>query len=208
MQKYIGNVIVSNLNYRIDKCFNKCKSLEEIGNDLPVLIIGLENAKKLIKDFNILKREYNGKKVWWTLSKTEKRVEYDKNIADFCEFCINNILDEVRYRNINVITLNYNKIKRCLNFIKSTDNEKRYYIDNNKFIFVYDTKNDDNFKYIYGFSLNTAAFFGIPKKKIISLFENNPKNKKIPNFYCIPNGIKRLIKDEIPSKMILLEYFS
>ena len=208
MQKYIGNILVNNLNYKVDKCFQKVKSLEEINNDLPLLIIGLDNAKSLISDFNILKREYDDNKIWWTLSKTEKRVDYDKNISDFYDFCIRNITNMIKYTNINIFELNFGKIRRCLKYVLNQNIPKKYYVDNNKFIFVYDMKDSDNVKNIYGFSLNTVSFFGKNKQKILSFFEKNPKNTKISNFYEIPNNIKRLINDAIPSEMILLEYFT
>ena len=55
MQRYIGNIVVSNLNYKVDSCFRKLKSLDDVNDELPILIIGLENAKKSISEFNILK---------------------------------------------------------------------------------------------------------------------------------------------------------
>lgn len=202
MQKYIGNIIVNKLNYKTDDCFKKCLSIFDIDKTLPTLIIGINKAKELISDFNILKREYSENMIWWTLSKNEKRIDYDKNINDFYNFCITKILEKVEYRNIDIFGLSYSKIKRCLNYVKNDAFEKRYYVDNNKFVFLYD-KN-----YVYGFSLNTAAFLGIDKRKIISMIDNNNKNKRIDNFYSIPNKIKKIIDDDIPSEMILAEYFT
>ena len=205
MKKYIGN-IVANQKYKVDSCFKKCQTLSEIDETLPTLIIGLQNAKNSIKDFKILVKKYNEDMLWWTFSKTERNIDYEKDIIDFHNYCIANITKSINYHNINYINLTYNKAKKCLNFIKN-DSKKYYYIDNSKFIFVYDTKNANKGKYIYGFSLNTAAFFGISKKKIVSLLENNTNNKKITNFYSLPNKIRGLVNDDIPSEMVLLEYF-
>lgn len=208
MQKYIGNIIVSNLKYKIDDCFKKCLSYSDIDDTLPTLIIGLDNAKANISDFNILKREYNeNNMLWWTLSKTEKRIDYDKNIVDFYEFCINNILKNVQYTNINIFNLNYTKIKKCINFVRN-NSKKYFYIDNNKFIFVYDIEKDDKSKDIYGFSLNTIAFLGISKKKVIKLIKENANNIQMNNFYSIPNNVRKMIKDNILSKIVLKEYFT
>lgn len=206
MQRYIGNIVVSNLNYKVDSCFRKLKSLDDVNDELPILIIGLENAKKSISEFNILKREYCDHQLWWTLSKTEKRIDYDKNIDDFYKYCIKQILSAVNYENINIIDLNYSETKKYIDFIKNTD-KKQYFIDNDKFIFIYYKKRDDNGKYIYGISLNTASFFGISKRKVINLVENNPNNVQIRNFYSIPNNVRKLINDDIVSKIILNEYF-
>ena len=47
--KKIGNVIVSSPNYKVEDCYNKFLSLSNVDNDLPTMIIGLENAKKYIE---------------------------------------------------------------------------------------------------------------------------------------------------------------
>jgi len=207
MQKYIGNIIVNNLNYKIDKCFNKLKLLDDVNNDLPTLIIGLEKARNSISDFNILKREYgDNKTLWWTLSKMEKRVDYDKNIIDFYNFCINNILKGIKYKNIDLINIKYNEAKEYIRFIRN-NRKKFYYIDNGKFIFVYDTESDVKDKNIYGISLSTAEFLGINKKNIIELVKNNNRNIELRNFYSIPNNVRKMINDDIVSKMVLNEFF-
>lgn len=205
MKKYIGN-IVANQKYKVDSCFKKCLTLSEVDETLPTLIIGFQNAKNSIKDFKILVKKYNEDMLWWTFSKTERNIDYEKDIIDFHNYCIANITKTIDYHNINYVNLTYNKAKKCLNFIKN-DSKKYYYVDNGKFIFVYDTKNTNKGKHIYGFSLNTAAFFGISKKKIVSLLENNTNNKKIANFYSLPNKIRGLVNNDIPSEMVLLEYF-
>lgn len=206
MKKYIGNVIVSSPNYKVDECFNKCLNIENIDETLPTLIIGLEKAKKNIEKFNILIKNYNNGMLWWTFSKTERRIDYEKDIIDFHNHCIANIVGKIDYHFINYVDLTYNKAKKCLRYIRN-NHKKRYYVDNGKFIFVYDTENGDKSKNIYGFSLTTSAFFGLERKKILSVIENNPNNKQIKNFYSVPNKIRTLVKDDIPSEMVLLEYF-
>lgn len=203
MKKYIGNIIVSGPNFKVDECFNKCMNMTNVDESLPTLIIGLENAKKYISNFNILKKKYEDGMLWWTFSKTEKRNDHEKDIADFHTFCLNNIINNINYFYINYVNLTYNKAKRCINYIKSNI-KKYYYIDNNKFVFVHDLEKKTN---VYGFSLNTCSFFGISKSKVVSLIQNNPNNKKINNFYSIPNKIRKIIDEYIPSEMVLLDYF-
>ena len=124
------------------------------------------------------------------------------SIVDFKKFCIDKIIGNFKFTSVNYVDLRYSDAKKYINYI--TGNViKYYYIDNDKFIFVYDKEN----KCFYGFSLNTFDFFGIPKKKIINLFEKNDKNVKIKNFFSIPRNIRTLVNDDIPSKMILFEYF-
>ena len=135
--KKIGNVIVSSPNYKVEDCYNKFLSLSNVDNNLPTIIIGLENAKKYIEGFSIFKKEYWNNMLWWTFSKTEKRSDYDKDIQKFYEICINNIINNIKYYNININELTYSKIKKLIKYIKN-NNKKIYYIDNNKFVFIYD----------------------------------------------------------------------
>ena len=205
MKKYIGNIVAKSLSYKVDDCYNKCLSLSAIENELPTLIIGLENARNSIEDFSILKKQYKGGMLWWTFSKTERRVDYDADIEEFYKFCINKIVDKVNYVNIDIINLNINKIKEHLNLLVNKDNNRYYFIDNNKFLFIYDFEDTNT---IFGVSLSTCAFFGIKKKKVIDLIKSNKKNIEIKNFYSIPNYVRRIINNEIPKEMVLLQYFN
>lgn len=205
--KNIGNVIVSSPNTKVEECFNKYLSLSNIDNDLPTLIIGLDNARGKITNFNILVKSYNDKKTWWTFSKIERRVDFEKDVADFKVFCIDNIVDSIDYKNIDIVNLNsYLKIKKLIKYIKG-NRDKCFYIDNGKFIFLYDKGENGGRKVIYGLSLNTIAFFGISKKKVIDLIRSNSRNIEIKNFYCIPNDIRRMVDNEIPKEMVLLDFF-
>ena len=201
--KKIGNIIVSSPNSKVDDCYNKFLSLSNIDNNLPTMIIGLKNAKQNIENFSIFKQEYRNKMLWWTFSKTEKRSDYDKDMQKFYEVCINNIINNIKYHNININELTYSKIKKLIEYIIN-NYKKIYYIDNNKFIFIYDIEKTKN---IYGISLNTCAFYGISKEKILKMIANNQNNVQIKNFYKIPNNVRRIVNDEIPNELFLLEYF-
>ena len=202
--KKIGNIIVSSPNSKVDDCYNKFLSLSNIDNNLPTMIIGLKNAKQNIENFSIFKKEYRNNMLWWTFSETEKRSDYDKDMQNFYEVCINNIINNIKYYNININELTYSKIKKLIKYIKN-NNKKIYYIDNNKFVFIYDIEKTKN---IYGISLNTCAFYGISKEKILKLIVSNSKNEQKKNFYEIPNKVRRIVNDQIPNEMFLLEYFN
>jgi len=202
MKKYIGNIIVKNLNYKVDDCYKKCLSMSEIDKNIPTLIIGLQNAKELIDGFDILKKQYNGDMLWWTFTKSERRIDYEKDLEDFYVFCIRSITNKINYRYINILDLSLSDIKKYKDIL-SSGSKKLYYIDNNKFLFIYDIYGT---KDIYGISLDTCAFFGISKKKILShILSYNMK--EIKNFYMIPNKIRKIINLEIPYEMALIEFF-
>ena len=94
----------------------------------------------------------------------------------------------------------FNKIRRTLSFIHNSV-KKTYYVDNNKFIFIYDGK------FVYGFSLNTAEFYGFSKDKIKKLIKSNENNKEIANFYSLSNDIRRMVDNQIPNELVLLDFF-
>ena len=115
--KKIGNIIVSSPTSKVDDCYNKFLSLSNVDNNLPTMIIGLKNAKQNIENFSIFKKEYRNNMLWWTFSKTEKRSDYDKDMQNFYEVCINNIINNIKYYNININELTYSKIKKLIEYI-------------------------------------------------------------------------------------------
>lgn len=203
MKRYIGNVVVASSTYKVDKCYKKCFSIDEIDSALPSIIIGLENARSTIDGFNILVKRYNEGMLWWTFSKMERRVDHEIDLNEFYKFCINNIIKNNYYININIINIKNSEVKKYFEILNNK-NKKLFYIDNNKFMFVYDIEGTGN---VYGISLSTCCFFGIRKSKIINLFRMRHCCKEIKNFYSIPSSVKKLVKCEIPSEMVLLEFF-
>ena len=83
---------------------NKIKNLKgfvEQVNDVsladltkPTLFVGIENAKKNIKDFSILEKKY-GENIFWTFKKTEKRVDFEEDINHFYDYIIYNISNNI-----------------------------------------------------------------------------------------------------------------
>ena len=39
------------------------------------------------------------------------------------------------------------------------------------------------------------------------MIADNQNNVQIKNFYKIPNNVRRIVNDEIPNELFLLEYF-
>ena len=53
-----------------------------------------------------------------------------------------------------------------------------------------------------------CIIYGISKEKILKLIVSNSKNEQKKNFYEIPNKVRRIVNDQIPNEMFLLEYFN
>ena len=84
----------------------------------PILIVGLENAKKYSDNFSILNKKLS-ENVFWTFKKTEKREFYERDVEEFSKYIIQNVLNTIKYYYINIITLRYSKIKRLYNILFS-----------------------------------------------------------------------------------------
>lgn len=133
----------------------------------PILVIGLNEAKKLTEDFCILEKKL-GNDLFWTFGKTEKRNDHEKDINKFYEYVLNKEIENIKYYYINFFKLRYNKIKNIINIINN-ENNKYIYINKN-IIYIYYSN------YIMGISLTILEYLGIDKKKIFALLRRNPKN--------------------------------
>jgi hypothetical protein len=161
----------------------------------PTLFVGIENARKNINNFSILNKKYENN-VFWTFKKTEKRVDFEKDIDYFYNFIINNISCNIKYYYINIYNLKYNKIKTLYNILFS-DNGKYIYISNDMIYLLY--KNN----IILGISLHLLEYIKIKKEKILDKLYSN-KN----NIICTDvSKCVKSIKNEIGDKKYVVPYF-
>ena len=93
MQK-IGNIVCSPQT-KVDDIFYKFKSCAEIDNNLPTMVIGIENAKGCIENFSILEKIYDNGKFRWTFKKNERRIDYEEDLKQFIDYCYNNIISDI-----------------------------------------------------------------------------------------------------------------
>lgn len=140
---------------------------EVSGQTNPILVIGLNEAKKIAPSFSILNKKID-KEVFWTYGKTEKRDEHEKDIKKFYEYVLNKVVNEVPYYYVNLLTLKYNKAKNLINIINN--NILKYIYINNNIIYIYYNN------YILGISLTIAEYMGIKREKILSRIRSNPQN--------------------------------
>lgn len=141
---------------------------EVSGQTNPILVVGLNEAKKIASNFSILDKKIDDN-VFWTFGKTEKRDDYEKDIKKFYEYVLNKVVTEVKYYYVNLLTINFSKAKALLNIIYN-DTIKYIYINNN-IIYIYYNN------YILGISLDIAEYIGIKRDKIISRIISNKCNK-------------------------------
>lgn len=194
---------MSSLGYIVsDTKIKNLKGFVEQVNDVsladltkPTLFVGIENAKKNIKNFSILDKKY-GDNIYWTFKKTEKRVEFEDDIEKFYNNIIYNISCNIKYYYINIYNLRYNKIKKLYNILFS-DKGKYIYISNEMIYLLY----KENI--ILGISLNLLEYIKIKKEKILNKLYSN-KN----NIICTDvSKCVKAIRNEIGNNKYVVPYF-
>lgn len=193
----IANIITKK-RYTFDSLICKCKNIEEIDSSKPTLIIGWEEVKSIYgNNISILEKKIN-ENIFWTFDKTERRNDYEKDVNSFYYFIIKNLIKNIKYRFINIITINYSLAKRFIRFINN-DEIKYIYIYDNRFIFIYCKG------VVCGLSLDDLDYLNIDIKKCINIIKSNKNNNVIDNDLFLSIKLRRIIGDD---KMIIPYLYS
>lgn len=134
----------------------------------PILVVGLNEAKKLTEDFCILEKRIS-ENLFWTFGKTEKRNDHERDILQFYDYVLSKAIDDIPYYYVNIFKLRYNKVKNIINILNNSK-EKYIYINKN-IIYIYYNN------YILGLSLTMLEYIGIARKKVLRFLYKNPANK-------------------------------
>ena len=184
-----------------DKKINNVKGFVEVVDDIsladttkPVLLVGLENAKKNITNFSILEKKVNDN-LFWTFKKTEKRIDFENDIDYFYNYIINNISRNIKYYYINILKLKYNKIKKLYNILFS--GERKYiYISNNMLYILYNGS-------VLGISISVLEYINVDIKKFFKRLYSNENNVICTN----ASDCVKSIKSEVGNKKYVVPYF-
>ena len=189
--KKIAYIITNNSKIKNNKEYiGVVDNIKKATPNTPILIIGLENARKIIPNFSILNRNPE-KDLFWTFGKREKRNEYEKDLKDFNEYIINSLTEKIKYYYINPLTLNKKKIFKLLRLVYDNRFDKYFYIENGMLYCYFDNK-------IIGISIKIINYaYSINEKRIINLIKCNQLNhlmfyydEKIKNFKKIISNQK------------------
>lgn len=151
----------------------------------PILIIGLEEAKKHASSFSILEKQI-GENMFWTFGKREKHTDHEKDIEKFQEFVLKRALNEVKYFYFNILTTKHEKIKKLIKIVRN-DDVKTFYIDK-KMIYMYYNN------YILGLSIDIIEYLGVKKRKVLDIIRKNENNRVFYNDFQFNYKIKKIIE--------------
>lgn len=183
----IANILTANKKFDTLDFINKIYNKDEINPNIPTLIIGYKNAKDYCGDnFNILKKQISDN-VYWTFSKTEKRIEYDNDLEEFYRLVFKTIVKNIKYTFFNIFTFSLTKKKSLINFINSKKTKYVYIVDD----FIYILHGNK----VVGLSLYDIEYLGIEREKILSRLKDNKSNIFIENTKFLSYKIKKYIGD-------------
>lgn len=162
----------------------------------PFLVVGYKEARELFGDFNVLEKRIKGE-IFWTFSKTEKRTDHERDIDNFYNYIINNIIYNIKYNYINILLLKYNKFKKLYNILFNTKDKNYIYFYKNMIYIYYNKVN------IIGISLDILNYLNISTEKVFNKLKQNKNNIIYKNDYFLSEKIKKIIIN----KKYLIAYF-
>ena len=161
-----------------------------LGNDnnLPTLIIGIDNAKKILGEkFNILDTNVTNN-LFWSFGKTEKRNYYEKTLNKFYSQIIENLKENIKYESLNIFEMSFGEIKKLIYSLVSQNN---YIYISYHTIYIY---NRDK---VYGISFDELEYIGISRRKIIEKLNktNGINNNVALNDSFLPIDVKTMFRN-------------
>ena len=124
--------IVSNTKEDVSEEFNVVKSLDEIIQGLPTLIVGWDYIKANYPEYNMLERKINDN-LFWTFKKTEYREQHDEDIYNFSYNTYKNLVKDVKYYFFDFISLSNVNIKKILKKLYESDLTSYHYTNEPKY---------------------------------------------------------------------------
>lgn len=213
--KHLGNIVTQSKTQFKDPVFKVCGSVNECEFGLPILIVGLENARKLIPDmtgmeFSILNHTYpyNGNggvgAVFWAFARNERRDEFHQSLAEFYEYCVRMAYSDIKYIYINPLTMGYTKAKSFIRWVRSESHRKLVWNYANNVLFLYHRDK----KVVYGIPWGILDYMGIQKEKVMDIVKGNKSNSIMWNDNAIPKEIRRIVAGTRYYEMPLYLIFS
>jgi len=182
------------INYYLD--YNDIRD-----NILPTLIIGWRFTKQLFgedNDLTILNKKIKDN-LFWTFSKEEKQIDYDKDIEDFKNLLPYDFIKKLKYKPVDPFINKLFSIEDITSYIfySSSTGEKRnitsYYSNSKNMLYFFYVNS------ILGFTLESVDFLQINKEKLLNEIKINSQlfiteeNKEIEKCFGKLEGYSKYI---------------
>lgn len=149
--------IVSTSKVDVPEEFNVVKSVSEIIDGLPTLIVGYETVNNLYPDFDIINISLGDNK-YWTFKRTEKRDKYESDLKWFISKVYGDLTNQLIYLFVDPIQYRGKTLIKIIKKIYSLKDPITFLHE--QMLYVY----GDGF--IFGIDLKLLAFMGVDTNKI------------------------------------------
>ena len=149
--------ILSTTKIEAPNDFNVVKSVNDIIDGLPTLIVGYDYVNKHYPDFDITNMEL-GPNLYWTFKKTEKRDKFDEDLRWFIRKSYEDLTDKLVYLFVDPIQYKPRTLTKIVRKILSLKNVVSYQY--NEMVYIY----SDNF--IFGVDFKLLKYIGMNVNKI------------------------------------------
>ena len=183
--RYIANILTKERFDNIEY-FNIVNDTNKIIESLPTLIIGWELAKSLFSDASILDWQINDK-WYWTFGRKVRRNRYETDIFRFKKMIFENIIKNISYEFMDVLTMTKDEKQSFFNYIKD-ETKKNVIIKNDMVFILYENKNK-----VYGVSLRDIDYKGDDRKKFLKTLYKNKNINVITEKIDIPYETRNII---------------
>lgn len=152
----IGN-IVSTSTVKAPEDFNVVKTMTEVIEGLPTLVIGYDFVDKAFPNFDITERALK-LNVYWTFKRTEKRDKYEEDLSWFISNTYKELTDKLLYVFVDPIQYKSKSLIKIIRKISSLTKPITYV--NGEMVYVY----GDNI--VFGIDLKLLRYMSVDVVKI------------------------------------------
>lgn len=192
MGRKVGNILANRRPPGFGPQFNLIHNIDEADKSVPTLIIGLDEATKLIPDFSVLNENYDDGMLWWAFAKTERRSEHEDTVQRFRSHALKLALSGIRYEYVDFICYSLDRVKSFIRFMDSPKRKTVFVTREGRFAFIYCA----DYSVVWGLSLTLCDYIGVNHKKVISRIRSNPSNEIIADTSFMDSAMRRMVGDD------------
>lgn len=162
--EYLGYIYSNKKETGVKSYIKVISDMSEYVEGMPLLVVGIANAKARPEKFNILDKHLS-KNVFWTFSKFENKSEHDEDIKRFNKDVIRLTSENVRYYYVNIFRVSYTQVKKIYSMLFSSS--RRYIYISNGMLYFPQGNN------VFGISLKIMEYCGMDHSSRVERLKND-----------------------------------
>lgn len=188
---FLGRVITKSKKVPVVD-FVEVTTQKVLTNDVPTLVIGKSVADEIFGSENVKVLDKNiSENVMWTFLKTERRVDYEKDVEKFNQEVIRNLRKSVQYKYFNIFTESFDLSKKFIDFLYKNKRKKHIYKYGHH-LYIY----PEGTNVVYGLSLESIGYIGKDIGDVMEKIKKNVNNFVFEDDNFISSRMARRINND------------